>query len=139
MALRYAIAVLATVATSAPVYAQSGQSSGSVTVRLTIPPLSAAVNAARTGAVGGWTVTGLNNGLMIRAPKELPESGSASVDLFSGRAVLFSVESGADSLLAVESVGRSNSGGLIRTQLQLQRSDAGQPAPHGLPLLIKAI
>ena len=44
----------------------SSSSSGSVSVSVYIPPLRAALAAAQEGAVGLWTISGRNNGLMIQ-------------------------------------------------------------------------
>lgn len=66
--------------------AEAGRSASStINVTVVIAPIGAAVAAAREGAVGIWSITGGNRGLLIRAPSEIAEGGSGTVRLFAQR------------------------------------------------------
>lgn len=122
-----------------PAQAQTSQSGGSITLRLIVPPLGAVAAAARTGAVGHWTVNSLEGGFMIRIPSELPVDGISSVALFAGRQILFTTDTGADSPLVLTASGRNNVGGLYQTELRVQSRPAAKASVHGVPIYIRGI
>lgn len=58
-------------------------SSGSVNVSVYIPPLGAALAAAKAGAIGLWSISGRNNGLMIQLHQSAAEEGYEAVSVYS--------------------------------------------------------
>ncbi|GGB76128.1 hypothetical protein [Blastomonas aquatica] len=69
-----------------------------------IAPIGAAVSAARDGAVGIWSISGGNRGLLIRAPAEIAEGGSGTVRIFAQRSDAYVVRpmTGANALPIVD-------------------------------------
>lgn len=66
--------------------AEAGRSASStINVTVVIAPIGAAVAAAREGAVGIWSISGGNRGLLIRAPSQIVEGGSGTVRIFAQR------------------------------------------------------
>jgi hypothetical protein len=59
--------------------------SSTINVTVVIAPIGAAVAAAREGAVGIWSISGGNRGLLIRAPSEIDEGASGTVRIFAQR------------------------------------------------------
>lgn len=58
-------------------------SSGSVTISVYILPLGAALAAHKDGAVGLWSVSGRNSGLMIKLHRDQSERGFDAVSVLS--------------------------------------------------------
>lgn len=78
---------------STPSYAASGElsqnaSAGSVTFTVVIPPLGASIRAANSGAVGLWTVSNANDGLMLRVDDD---SAAPTLSVFHRESAAISV------------------------------------------------
>lgn len=61
----------------------SSSSSGSVSVSVYIPPIGAALAASQEGAVGLWSVSGRNSGLMILLHRASSGDGYKAVSVYS--------------------------------------------------------
>lgn len=58
-------------------------SSGSVTVSVYIPPIGATLRAVAEGAVGIWSVSGRNNGLLLKLHETDPGAGYSAITVYS--------------------------------------------------------
>lgn len=58
-------------------------SSGTVTVSVYIPPIGASLRAAQEGAVGLWSVSGRNNGLLLKLHQDQTGAGYSAVSVYS--------------------------------------------------------
>ncbi len=67
------------------------QSSGTVTITVDIPPISAALRAQAEGAVGLWTVTDSTSSLMIKLPDSVGVADPATAAIYHGSNVQFDV------------------------------------------------
>lgn len=69
----------------APAFAQDlGESaSGSMTISVTIAPFGAASAAANEGAVGAWSVSGKNDGVMLSAPQMIAADRADTISVFT--------------------------------------------------------
>jgi hypothetical protein len=88
MKARYILAMLCstTLATAAQAddgNASTSSSSGSVNFTVYIPPLGAAIAAARDGAIGLWSISGRNNGLLLQLQETADGQGYTGVSVLS--------------------------------------------------------
>lgn len=69
----------------APAFAQElgDSASGSMTITVTIGPFGAARSAAGEGAVGAWSVSGQNNGVMLSAPQMITADRANTNSIFT--------------------------------------------------------
>ena len=84
------LAAMALLGIAAPAHAASGDlgASSSATMHITviIPPIGPAIAAPQSGAVGVWTITGGNDGLMLDLPTTITPGVEQSFSLFSAYA-----------------------------------------------------
>jgi hypothetical protein len=83
-----ALAAMPTLAQASPEVGT--QSTGSVSIRVVIPPFAAALRAQSEGAVGLWTIAN-TSGLMIQLPDQIEANGKVDAAIYRSRDVQFTV------------------------------------------------
>lgn len=58
-------------------------SSATMSITVVIAPFGAVDAASREGAVGGWSVSGLNDGVMLSAPDVLTSASASDISVLS--------------------------------------------------------
>ena len=89
-------------------------SSGSVSVSVYRPPIGGALAASQEGAVGLWSVSGRNSGLMIRLHRASSGDGYEAISVYSREEVGVVAEWGLDHGGRVEPMAEK-AGGLNKT------------------------
>lgn len=119
-------AVMLVSATAA--YANDGavsqsSSTGSVTVSVYIPPIGASLRAAQEGAVGLWSVSGRNSGLLLKLHDDDTGAGYSAVSVYSRAEVGIEArwESGES---AFRSAPMNDIGGLNKSTYAVPKSSA---------------
>lgn len=120
------ILAAASCATATAAHADTGgtsgsSSSGSVNISVYIPPIGASLRAAQEGAVGLWSISGRNNGLMIKLNQEDTGAGYSSISVYSRAEVgVVALWEGGETALATSPA--QNLGGLNKTTYQVSAS-----------------
>ena len=121
--LAAAICATATTAHANEGAASSSSSSGSVNISVYIPPIGATLRAAQEGAVGLWSVSGRNNGLLLKLNEEDTGTGYSSISVYS-RAEVGVVAHWEGGEAALATAPAQNLGGLNKTTYRVSASPA---------------
>lgn len=121
--LAAAICATTTAANADEGSASGNSSSGSVNVSVYIPPIGATLRAAQEGAVGLWSVSGRNNGLLLKLNQEDSGLGYSSISVYS-RAEVGVVAHWEGGETALATAPAQDLGGLNKTTYRLSASPA---------------
>ena len=112
-------------------------SSETMTITVIVAPIGAAVAAEQQGAVGSWTISGLNQGLMIDLPDQITPGSDQSFSLYAATtSTLTARPVGAGARIAA--AGSNFDRGLGRQDFVLSR-DAATPAERSMVVLIASL
>lgn len=89
-------------------------SSGSVTIRVVIPPIAAALQAQAEGAVGIWTVEDEKSALMINLPSSVDGKQNAAAMVYHGSDMPIAIAADANSAVTLTSARPTRLNGLTR-------------------------
>lgn len=118
-------------------------SSGSITVRVEVPPIAAALQAQAEGAVGISSVSDAKSAVMVNLPSEIStrEGGNAAIYYGSDIPVIFAPAAGSALILTSSRSSRMN--GMIRESFSfapLSASALSNPTRNnGVTLIIMAV
>ena len=131
--VRFATMVACTVGVLAAAPAQAsdlgGESTGTVTITVNIPPFAAGLAAQGEGAVGLWTVSTDSSALMLKIPDTLTSNEATEAAIFTSGNTLFDVAVDAPSRVEIVRTGMRVDNGLVRQALSLRPLDAASIAP----------
>ncbi|MDB5714166.1 MAG: hypothetical protein JWO15_1563 [Sphingomonadales bacterium] len=119
-----AAAALSGIAHASPLI--GNPSAGAVNITVDIPPFAAALKAQGEGAVGLWTVTDSNSGLMLRLPEKIEGANAASISIYHSSGVQFFVSAPAEQF-AIASTTSDRLNGMIRESFSLQMRRPNNP------------
>lgn len=124
------LAILAAATAAMPASADDwGEtSSGSLMITVVIAPFGAAVAAAQEGAVGAWSVNGLNDGVMLGAPDAVTKGGTENISLFNNANAPLSLTS-ARAGVTIGSVSNADFRGLRRQDfsVSVNKTESADP------------
>lgn len=98
------------------------ESTGSLTIRVTILPLGAALSAAQAGATGLWSMGSNGRGLMIDGPREIESGETRELALLAAQTGALTVRSLSRGL-RVSRASATADRGLSRQAFQIRTND----------------
>jgi hypothetical protein len=94
-------------------------SSGSITIRVVIPPIAAALQAQAEGAVGIWTVEDGKSALMINLPSSVDGKQNATAMVYHGSDMPIAIVADANSMVTLTSMRPTRLNGLTRESFSI--------------------
>jgi hypothetical protein len=110
--------------------------SGSMTISVTIAPFGAAFAAASEGAIGAWSVSGKNDGVMLSAPEMITADRANTISIFTNSNAAVAITP-LDQRAKISLQSTSDFKGLNRQDFTLRARETSDTSP--LSVLISTI